>query len=47
MIYLILKIGVYLLIALGCGGAAGWLLRNLSAVKLEEDQQREVQAAAV
>ena len=35
MTFLILKMSVYLLVALGLGGAAGWLSRNLSA-------QREV-----
>lgn len=40
MTYLIAKMALYLLAALACGGIAGWLLRNLSAVKGEEDWQR-------
>ncbi len=37
MIYLILKIFGYLLIALLAGFASGWLLRNLLAVKKDEE----------
>ncbi|MGD8417996.1 MAG: hypothetical protein PVH91_13140 [Pseudomonadales bacterium] len=40
MIYLILKMFVYLLLALLSGAAAGWLLRHLGAAKQEEDMQR-------
>lgn len=42
MIFLVLKMFVYLLVALAAGGAAGWLLRNLAASKREEDMQRVV-----
>ena len=37
MIYLILKIFGYLLIAVLAGFASGWLLRNLLAVKKDEE----------
>jgi len=40
VIYLILKMLVYLLLALVAGVAAGWLLRNLAAIKREEEMQR-------
>lgn len=40
MIYLIFKMALYLLIALATGAGAGWLIRNLSAVKQEEELQR-------
>lgn len=40
MIYLILKMFVYLLLALLSGAAAGWLLRHLGAARQEEDMQR-------
>lgn len=40
MIYLILKMTVYLLLAVVAGGGAGWLLRNLAASKREEEMQR-------
>jgi hypothetical protein len=33
---------LYLLIALGAGGGAGWLLRNQAAAKREDDMQRTV-----
>ena len=42
MIYLILKMFVYLLLACGIGGAAGWLLRNLQAQQSDEKARREV-----
>jgi len=42
VIFLVLKMFLYLLVALGAGGAAGWLLRNLAAAKTEEDMQRTV-----
>ncbi len=42
MIFLVLKMFVYLFVALAAGGAAGWLLRNLAATKREEDMQRVV-----
>ncbi|MEM7078859.1 MAG: hypothetical protein AAF513_09545 [Pseudomonadota bacterium] len=45
MIFLVLKIFVYLLLAAAIGGAAGWLLRNLQAQKTEEDAQRAVHDA--
>ena len=40
MIYLIMKIFVYLLIDLLAGIGAGWLLRNVAATKREEKAQR-------
>ncbi len=40
MIYLILKIFVYLLLALLAGVGAGWVLRHLSAARQEEEMQR-------
>ncbi len=40
MIFLILKIFVYLLLALAAGIGAGWLLRHLAAARQEEDMQR-------
>ena len=40
MIFLILKIFVYLLLALAAGIGAGWLLRHMAATKQEEDMQR-------
>ncbi len=40
MTYLIAKMALYLLAALACGGIAGWLLRNLSAVTHEDEWQR-------
>lgn len=40
MIYLIGKIFIYLLIALGIGAAAGWLWRNLQAVDRESALER-------
>ena len=42
MIYLIVKIGVYLLLAMVCGAGAGWLARNVGAIKKEEEQQRRL-----
>ena len=42
MIYLIFKIGAYLLVAMVCGAGAGWLARNVSAVRQEDDQQRQL-----
>ena len=40
MIFLILKMFVYLLLALIAGAGAGWVLRHIAAVKQEEDMQR-------
>lgn len=40
MIYLIMKMFVYLAVALAAGFGAGWLTRNLVAVKKEEELQR-------
>lgn len=42
MIYLILKIFVYLALALMVGGAAGWLLRHFVAQKREEQLQLDL-----
>lgn len=42
MSYLIFKIGAYLLVAMACGAGAGWLARNVSAVRQEDDQQRQL-----
>ncbi|MEM1436995.1 MAG: hypothetical protein AAGG11_23305 [Pseudomonadota bacterium] len=42
MIFLILKIFVYLALALLLGGAAGWLLRNFAAQQREEQAQRDL-----
>lgn len=42
MIYLILQMFVYLLLAGIIGGAAGWLLRNLQAQQSEEQARRQV-----
>ena len=38
MIYLILKMFVYLLLALIAGAGAGWLLRHLAASRQEDTQ---------
>ena len=40
MIFLILKMFVYLLLALVAGVGAGWVLRHITAAKQEEDMQR-------
>lgn len=40
MIYLILKMFLYLLLALVAGGGAGWLLRHLAATRQDEEMQR-------
>lgn len=40
MIFLILKIFVYLLLALLAGGVAGWVLRHIAAAKQDEEMQR-------
>lgn len=40
MIYLVGKIFVYLLLALGLGAAAGWLWRNLQAASREAELER-------
>ncbi len=40
MIFLILKMFVYLLLALLAGTGAGWVLRHLAAARQEEDMQR-------
>lgn len=42
MMFLIGKMFVYLLLAGGIGGAAGWLMRNLQAQRTEENAQRSV-----
>jgi len=42
MMFLIGKIFIYLLLAGGIGGAAGWLARNLQAQRTEENAQRSV-----
>lgn len=42
MIYLILKMFVYLLLALIAGAGAGWLLRHLAASRQEEEMQRSL-----
>lgn len=42
MIYLVLKIGFYLLAAMGAGAAAGWLLRNLNANQKEQESARQI-----
>ncbi len=41
MMFLILKIFVYLCVALAMGGGAGWLLRHLAAQKEIEALQRQ------
>lgn len=40
MIFLILKMFVYLLLALVAGAGAGWVLRHIAAARQEEDMQR-------
>ena len=45
MIFLIIKIFVYLLLAAVIGAAAGWLIRNLKAQKTEENAARAVNDA--
>jgi chromosome segregation ATPase len=45
MTFLIFKIFVYLLLALGVGLVAGWLIRNLQAQKSEESAQRAMHDA--
>jgi predicted RNase H-like nuclease (RuvC/YqgF family) len=40
VIFLILKMFVYLLLALAAGVGAGWVLRHIAAAKQEEDMQR-------
>ena len=42
MIYLIMKMFLYLLIALVAGGAAGWLLRNVAAVRQEDELNKSL-----
>jgi hypothetical protein len=42
MIYLIFKMALYLLVALGSGAAAGWLMRNRSASEREDEWSREL-----
>ena len=42
MIYLLLQMFVYLVVAAAMGGAAGWLWRNLAAQKTDEDARRQV-----
>ncbi|MFK7915377.1 MAG: hypothetical protein AB8B93_15795 [Pseudomonadales bacterium] len=43
MMFLILKIFVYLCVAMAMGGGAGWLLRHLAAQKETEALQRSLQ----
>ena len=45
MIFLLVKMFVYLVLAAIVGGGAGWLLRNLQAQKLEEDANRSANDA--
>ena len=45
MIFLIVKIFVYLLLAVVVGGVAGWLFRNLNAQRTEEAANRAVNDA--
>ena len=45
MIFLIGKMFVYLVLAAGIGGAAGWLYRNLQAQRTEESAARAVNDA--
>ena len=45
MIFLILKMFIYLVLAAAIGGAAGWLFRNLQAQKSEENAHRAVNDA--
>lgn len=45
MIYLIMKMFLYLLIALVAGGAAGWLLRNVAAVRQEDELNKSLAEA--
>ncbi|MFP6834865.1 MAG: hypothetical protein VB948_02000 [Pseudomonadales bacterium] len=40
MIYLVMKMFIYLAVAVGAGFGAGWLTRNLDATKSEEELQR-------
>ncbi|MCZ6708817.1 MAG: hypothetical protein O7B25_00475 [Gammaproteobacteria bacterium] len=40
MIYLVMKMFIYLAVALGAGFGAGWLTRNLNAEKSEEQLKR-------
>ncbi len=42
MIYLIMKMFLYLLIALVTGGAAGWLLRNVAAMRQEDELNKSL-----
>lgn len=42
MIYLLLQMFVYLVVAAAMGAAAGWLWRNLAAQKTDEDARRQV-----
>lgn len=45
MMFLILKIFIYLCVALGLGAAAGWLLRHVKAQKEVEELQRALAGA--
>lgn len=45
MMFLILKIFIYLCVALGMGGGAGWLIRHIAAQKEIEALQRNLQDA--
>lgn len=45
MIYLIMKMFLYLLVALVAGGAAGWLLRNIAALRKEDELNKSLAEA--
>lgn len=42
MIYLIVKMAVYLVAAVATGAGAGWLTRNLAAIRREDELQRQL-----
>lgn len=45
MIYLIMKMFIYLVVALVAGGAAGWLLRNIAALRKEDELNKSLAEA--
>jgi len=45
MIYLIMKMFLYLVVALVAGGAAGWLLRNIAALRKEDELNKSLAEA--
>ncbi len=45
MIYLIMKMFLYLLVALVAGSAAGWLLRNVAAIRKEDELNKSLAEA--